>query len=119
RFALQTSLRSSATLSPDARMNDLGLLRYAVRNYRSLQGLRWLPFGVAIILNQWLQDPRGGWDVGLVLGLLAAGIAGAVLIGHWYRDRYGFQRPLPPSSKAIPIAIALLVLFYAVSWLEA
>jgi hypothetical protein len=85
----------------------------------SLQGLTWLPLGVALILNQWLQDPRGGWDVGLALALLAAGIAGTMIIGRWYRNHYGFQRPFPPPKKATLITIALLVLFYIINWLEA
>lgn len=77
---------------------DLAQIRYVTENYQQLQGLRWVPLGVALLLATPLY---AGWEFtqsGVLLALwvlpVAVGLGLWWLVGRYYTRTFGHVQPI-------------------------
>lgn len=81
---------------------DLTRIQSVTANYRQLQGLRWLPLGVALLLATPLyagwQFAPGGVLLALWLLPLALGLALHRLVAAYYARTFGWVQPLSRPS---------------------
>jgi hypothetical protein len=104
---------------------DLDRIRYLSRNFTALQGLRSVPFGIALILNAWLYryySPAGGNATAVGCGASLA-VLGALYflyrrIAAYYDRRLGRVEPRPGPWSGWWGALAAYLVFCALSWVD-
>lgn len=97
-------------------MKDLELIRYASERYRSLQGLRLLPFAALLLLFS-LSEMGWMWPGFAVWHPISTGLAfllawgASVWIGRYYERTFGMAEPLKRTATWV-VAIAVIAFIF-------
>jgi len=86
---------------------DSGQLRFVARNFKFLQGLRQVPFGVGfLLLSIRINEP---WSVWVVLIVAMLSLIGYWKIGDYYKHRFGRAegRPLNATDHMLVAAVLM------------
>jgi hypothetical protein len=104
-------------------MQAANRILFLTENFSSLQGLKTIPIGLAVIGIAWLEsqpeEAGTGRDIGLPLLLLVGGLLAYEIIDRLYRSKFGqirrgFTQRLPEILMGLLTAIAS----YAAYWLD-
>lgn len=106
-------------------MNQLHRLKYVPRFYPHLQGLRLIPLGTLFLLTaawnagvfRWLPGTTGRGPQNWFALLFALALVAAMLLGIYYRRRFGMVRPSHRARGPLMVLAFVLALFFA-AWVQ-